>query len=460
MSDPGLFLDLAKVLGLLCTAFTGLIVARAAIEQRSQIAWDLTAGAVLGAAAVLAMSLPTVVAPGIIVDPRAAILVWAAPVGGWPAALVAAAVAVGYRLPMGGPGAIGGIFIIVASITLGAVLARYLRRRGAVLGPEHVALVTIGLLVFSVAGYLLIRPLDVGIATMLRTLPANGTMTVVGTLVLGGLIVIDERRRALLRRSRALEAEARDLAAARADFVADLGHEVRGPLSALQGFAQRLGAGPLDADQRRALGGVRVAVDQLARLMDDVLDSAKGEAGTLSLAQAPLDPAETVRQAAAMVEAEAAGKGLTLTVAIASDVPGAVAGDALRLRQIALNLISNAVKFTDRGSVTVRLAPWRRPGDGAPGLRLSVADTGIGIAATELDRVFDRFGRAGTAARGDRPGTGLGLGIARSLARAMGGDLRLDSAPGRGTTATADVALPPTAASVAMPAPAAAPQTG
>ncbi len=207
--------------------------------------------------------------------------------------------------------------------------------------------------------------------------------------------------------------------------------EIRTPMTGVVGFANLLAGTALTLEQRDYVDGIRSSGESLLTLINDILDFSKIEAGRLELESRPFDVRLAVEKAAALLAARAREKGLLLTVAIDPHVPAAISGDAGRLRQILLNLLNNAVKFTEKGEVTLTVTAGEAPG-GRRRISFLVRDTGPGIAAEHQQRIFDSFSQLDASISRKYGGTGLGLAISRSLAEQMGGQLRVDSQPGQG----------------------------
>jgi signal transduction histidine kinase/CheY-like chemotaxis protein/ligand-binding sensor domain-containing protein len=234
------------------------------------------------------------------------------------------------------------------------------------------------------------------------------------------------------------ESERRAQAASRAKttFLANMSHELRTPLNGVLGFAQLMARRPArDADDRRHLSVILRSGEHLLGLINDVLSMARIEAGGTSLNQSTFSPASVVTSVEQLLRPRADVKGLSLRVELAPGIPKHVLGDAGKLRQILLNLLGNAIKFTEQGEVVVSGA-WNA-GRGV----FEVRDTGPGIAASEMSGLFEPFVQTETG-RGTREGTGLGLALSQDLARLMGGLIRVESVVGRGSTFRCEVALP------------------
>ena len=236
----------------------------------------------------------------------------------------------------------------------------------------------------------------------------------------------------LVRRSavaRAAQARAQAANRAKSEFVATISHEIRTPLNSILGFAALVADDPtLSVENRRRLDLINRAGRSLAEIVGDLLDFAKVEAGRLDLVLTPNAPAALLRDAVAIIAPEAEAKGLYLRTAFEGDVEVPLALDETRLRQVLLNLLANAVKFTSVGGVTARLVAGPAEGD----LRFEVIDTGIGIAPDVQSRLFQRFSQADSSISRSYGGAGLGLAISKALVGAMGGQIGVDSQLGQG----------------------------
>jgi PAS domain S-box-containing protein len=219
---------------------------------------------------------------------------------------------------------------------------------------------------------------------------------------------------------------------AKSAFLANMSHEIRTPMNGIIGMAHLLRRGGVTPQQADRLDKIDSSAEHLLGILNDILDISKIEAGKFRLAEAPLAVDDVVARVRTMLAESAAAKGLELRTEC-ERLPSGLLGDATRLQQALLNFAGNAVKFTERGSVTLRVLTERETTDAAR-LRFEVQDTGIGIAAEPLKRLFGAFEQADNSTTRKYGGTGLGLAITRRLAELMGGEVGVESTPGAGST--------------------------
>jgi signal transduction histidine kinase len=232
------------------------------------------------------------------------------------------------------------------------------------------------------------------------------------------------------------ELEARKLEAERlnrlkSEFLASISHELRTPLHTIIGFSELLGEeseGPLNAEQRRFLGHIHRDSEHLLALINDVLDFSRIEAGGLNLHAEVLPLGEAISEVVNAIKPSAEAKGISLFTETDDNIR--VSADQLRLRQVLYNLLSNAVKFTPAaGTISVIVVPVQNE----QSVRITVSDTGIGIADDERVHIFDKFYQVGVTTDGVREGTGLGLAICKQLVEMHGGSIWVESEPGQGS---------------------------
>ena len=241
-----------------------------------------------------------------------------------------------------------------------------------------------------------------------------------------------------LRRERE-RAEAANRAKSR--FLANMSHEIRTPMNGVLGTAELMLEQPLEGEQRRMVEAMASSGRSLLGIVNDVLDMSKIEAGELRLEQTDFDPSEVVLELLDTLRAQARSKRVELRADLASEAALAVRGDPLRLRQVLMNLIGNALKFTERGSVTIAVkSPYSD--EKAIALRFEVTDTGIGMNKEVVDRLFQPFHQADDSTTRRFGGTGLGLSIAKQLVEMMGSQIEVESEPGKGSRFGFLLALP------------------
>lgn len=259
-----------------------------------------------------------------------------------------------------------------------------------------------------------------------------------GSTIINGLLLDAEPSKQLEAELRAASERAEMASRAKTRFLANMSHEIRTPMNAVIGLAHLAMTSESNPAQAARIGKIHKAGKGLLKLLNDILEYARLDAGKYTPTLAPMELGELIESLELFCRPAAETKGLQFAINHAKALPLAWQGDATRIQQVLLNLITNAIKFTDRGSVTLVISALASP---ASGLQFVVRDTGIGMTDAQMQRVFEAFEQASDATERRHGGTGLGLSISRELVTAMGGQIQVQSTPGQGSAFTVQLPL-------------------
>jgi len=471
LSLIAIFVDLTTHLAVLVSVMVIYSLLARRMENLPEWGRAAVGGTIFGLAAIFVMLTPIEVNDGVYFDMRSVILALTGPFAGPAAAVVAALLAVGYRLALGGIGVYPGVVGISLASLLGIGLSAYASRRRIEIAYRHLGLLSLLLVLHGVIIISLLPGWSYFRQTFQIWAPELLIFTPIGTILLGGLLIHERRRHELERalaeseerlqdyvnqielskdrleeQSAELAALAEDLAAAKqraeqasgakSQFLANMSHELRTPLNAIIGFSDliREEAYGAHADRRYAeyAAIIHDSGNHLLDLINDILDFSKVEAGQLTLHEERCEVAKVIESCARMVLARAARGNVTLRSVVPHGLPDLRADDR-RLRQIVLNLVTNAIKYTPAGGRVEVSAGI----DLAGNMEISVSDTGVGISDADQAKVMEAFVQVDSERNRSIEGTGLGLPLTRRLVELHGGTLFLKSKLGHGTTATA-----------------------
>ncbi|HJZ85763.1 MAG TPA: ATP-binding protein [Polyangia bacterium] len=281
-----------------------------------------------------------------------------------------------------------------------------------------------------------IRPLDSVAAHTTGALIETGIIGAIAVIALLGFALLIGRLRRNAAELHRAYAAAQDASRAKSDFLANMSHEIRTPMTAIQGYADLLlDVGITPSERLNHVQTIRRNSDHLLTLINDILDLSKIEAGKMTVENIACSPAQVVVDVASLMRVRAIEKNLSFTVKYLTPVPQTIHSDPTRLRQILTNLVGNAIKFTETGSVQI-LVRCQEIESARPRLSFEIADTGVGLSKAQQERLFSPFTQADASTTRKFGGTGLGLTICRRMAQLLGGDITVESLVGRGSSFT------------------------
>ncbi len=431
-------LPLAESLGLMAglVLLYGILDRR--LEDRPRLQRGLAMGLLFGAAGSVAMLLPVELQPGVIFDVRSVPLILVAAFGGPWAAVVAAVSVLATRMWIGGAG-VAPAFVSLIGLVLLSLALEAARRRRPDFGPRYFALAgALGIVPLVLA--LLVLGVETATAILAKIALPWSLTTIVGCYAVGMMLWNEDVRRQTEIGLEAARRDAERANRAKSEFLSQMSHELRTPMTAIMGSLDLLALDRLSSDQKQLLDSTRRSAHHMLQLLNDLLDLAKIEADRLTLDAQPISLRALLGDLESLYKGQAESKGLDLRIDAAADLPDRVLLDGVRLRQILINLIGNALKFTQVGFVQVAAAPASSQ-EGSRRLRITVRDTGIGIPEHRHDAIFGGFEQADARTARTYGGSGLGLTISRNLARMMGGDIQVDSQRGLGSCFTLELPL-------------------
>lgn len=398
-------------------------------------------GLLFGFFACAAIMVPAVIAEGVITDSRLAIISFAGIFFGPAAAIAATIPPVILRAAIGGDGALIGIVSMLLVMSGSGGFGYWIRKYNK--GYVHLRWIVLYICaMFPVCTTTLLLLPD----TMALKMIVDGgvyilLINVVGAWLLGYMLCQDQSRRMMMSEMIDLHHKAEKAAAAKTLFMARMSHELRTPMNSIIGFSDLLRSTPLNDEQRYYLEQLKTAGRTMTALVSDILDFSKIGSGKLALDINSFNLSKLVESCGTLIAPEALKKNLDVSIQIDPLCPEWVRGDELRIRQILMNLLCNAVKFTNRGKITLRCTASIRS-DSLYNIVFFVEDTGIGIAPDKQREMFKAFEQIDSSITRERGGAGLGLSIACELVRMMEGEIDLTSTPDAGTTFTFHVTLP------------------
>ena len=434
-------IPLAQNIGILALLAVGIASVRPAnaLSGLPKTMKPLLIGCAFGVATIVVMATPVELRPGLIFDTRAGPVLMSGLLGGPIAAVATGTIAALMRYEIGGLGQYVGAVGILIQAGLGIVAWTYVTRRGRRMSIVELAIFATAATLISLPSIFLLPDFDLAVSLLGTVTPILLISNVSAVVLLGLLVEQDARRDELETDLRRSEAEARQAADAKSRFLAAMSHEVRTPLNGVVGYTELLSDTGLNNFQHRCTEQIAAAAANLMSIIDDIVNYAGIDSSGVAVEVSDTNPRELLAECVESLRPRAESKRLDLDLDLVKSLPSGVLLDPVRLRQAVINILGNAVKFTDRGHVAMKVS-WELTDevDAADEedkgvLVIEISDTGLGISQEEQARLFQPFAQGAHTGRG---GTGLGLGVSRSLIEAMGGSIQLESAFGTGTRVT------------------------